>query len=270
MMADEATTPVVAPEIVETPAVVTPEAVVETPEVEEKPDEDDGSGEETSEDEDLHGKKPRGKSAEARINELTRQFRQEQRRADALERLVTVSTQNPPQDGAEKPQLEKFDTYDAYVEALTDWKVDQRLQSRASEGASKAADSIRTASWEAKVEAVSASIPDYATIVGTSEVPIADHVADALMDSAKGPEVAYHMAQHPEIADRLNKMTPVKAAIEIGRLETQLATPVVRAPSKAPAPGSPLRTGSPATAPNLASADMDTYIAERRKQGARF
>jgi len=94
-------------------------------------------------------------------------------------------------------------------------------------------------------------------------------VYEALMDSDRGPELAYHMAQHPEIAEELNKLTPVKAAIRLGRLETALAAPVAKSTTKAPAPISPIRS-APARQTDLAKASMNDYIEMRRKQGAGY
>lgn len=233
-------------------------------------------GEETSEDEQqssedggLHDKKRRGKGAEARIDELTRKFREQERRAEYFERLAT-GQQAPPsaQEAAPRPKLDDFADYDAYIDALTDWKVDQKLETRNQSAQQQAQAGLRATTWESRVEEARSSIADYDTVVGSSELPIAAHVADALMDSERGPELAYHMATHPEVVDRLNRMSPVKAAMELGKLETSLTAPVVKAASKAPPPVSPIKTTASTQPTDLSRANMDDYIEMRRKQGA--
>lgn len=244
-----------------------PEVEPETPTDEIPADEE--HADEENDDDQLHDKKRRGKSAEARIDELTRKFRDAERRAEALERLVTgQSTPDSPQVGADRPKPDDFSTYDDYIDALTDWKVEQKFQRTSSETAQKANADIRAVNWESRVESARTSIPDYDTVVGSSELPVAQHVADALMESERGPELAYYMATHPTFADQLNRMSPVKAAVELGKLETSLTAPPVKAASKAPPPATPIKTTASSAPANLANADMDTFIKMRREQGA--
>ena len=101
---------------------------------------------------------------------------------------------------------------------------------------------------------------------------IAPHVVDTLLDSESGPELAYHLAKRPETVKRINALSPLSAARELGRIEATLsnpAAPQIKPASKAPAPITPVRSSAPA-AVDLASANMDQYIAARRKQGATF
>lgn len=219
------------------------------------------------EDGDLHDDKPRGKSARTRIDELTRARREAERERDFYKGLVSQPTPISPPEGASKPASDSFETYDEYVDALTDWKVDQKLAKTSSETATRTEGMVRQANWSSKMEAAQSLLPDFATVVGSSEVPVSPHVAEALMDSDRGPELAYHMAQHPEVADRLNKLSPVKAAIELGRLETALAAPVVKPTTKAPAPITPIRPGATRQA-DLSKLSGEEYRAERAKQGA--
>ena len=223
--------------------------------------------EEGDEHEDLTDKPRRGKSAESRINEKHRLLKEAERERDFYKGLATQTAHPSPLEGADvEPELDQFDDYGDFVKALAKYEV--RREQAAS--VSSRENIIREAQWESRVEAVRASHADYETVVGSSEQPIAGHVYDALMDSERGPEMAYHMATHPEIAERLNKLSPIKAALELGRLETSLAAPTARPASKAPPPTTPLKTTGSTVPANLANADMDTYVIERRKQGARY
>jgi len=219
--------------------------------------------------EDLHEEKRRGKTAQDRINDLTRARREAERERDFYKGLVSQPTPASPVEGAPKPTPDSFDTYDGYIDALTDWKVEQTLTRQSSAKAQQTTEMVREANWAAKLEEARSTIPDYADVVGSSDINIAPHVADALFDSDLGPQLAYHMATHPELADRLNKLSPVKAAIELGRLEVALTTPVAKPTTKAPAPVNPIRS-APARQSDLAKVSMDDYIEMRRKQGAAF
>ena len=216
---------------------------------------------------DLTEKPHKGKSATARIDELTRLRREAERERDFYKGLATQTAHpSSAQDADVEPEPDQFEDYADYVKALARHEV--RREQVAS--VSSRENIIREAQWESRVEAVRASHADYEAVVGSSEQPIAGHVYDALMDSERGPEMAYHMATHPEIAERLNRMSPIKAALELGRLETSLAAPTARPASKAPPPTTPLKTTGSTVPANLVNASMDAYIAERRKQGARF
>ena len=216
---------------------------------------------------DLTEKPHKGKSATARIDELTRLRREAERERDFYKGLATQTAHPSSAEGADvEPEPDQFEDYADYVKALAKHEV--RREQVAS--VSSRENIIRDAQWESRVEAVRASHADYETVVGSSEQPIAGHVYDALMDSERGPEMAYHMATHPEIAERLNRMSPTKAALELGRLETSLAAPTARPASKAPPPTTPLKTTGSTVVVNLTTASMDAYKAERRKQGAKF
>lgn len=80
----------------------------------------------------------------------------------------------------------------------------------------------RTESWAKNQAAVRQAIPDYDEVVGLSEVVVAPHVTDTILESDRGPEVAYYLAQHPEKADQINGLSPIAAARAIGRIEASL------------------------------------------------
>lgn len=261
--AEQQPAPEVNPDTLEKKAVEAEEENPEPPEA--KPDE-----------EGLRDDKGRFKGAQARIDELTRARREAERERDYYKGLA--APKQAPQTGSEaapaqKPTADQYGDYGDYVEALTDWKADQRDAQRntaeATRSADRAADLQRQA-WATKVSAVETTLTDYAEIVGNSDLPIAGHVAEALMEADRGPELAYYFAQHQHELAKLNAMSNARAAIELGRIEATLGgQPPAKAVTKAPAPITPVRGGI-AGRTNLAEADMDTYIAERRKQGATY
>jgi hypothetical protein len=129
---------------------------------------------------------------------------------------------------------------------------------------------IRDRAWEAREAQTKASIPDYDAVVPVSTVPIKPHVVEALMDADAGPSLAYHLAKNPDVAARLNAMTPTRAAIELGRIETTLTAPAVKVPSNAPTPITPITPQASGRTVDLSKASMEDYIAERKRQGAVF
>ena len=257
----------------ESPETVTEELQQsEQQEAADKPEEgdegDDQGGEEKPQE------KPK-RSARERINELTKRAHEAEREAQRWREAAERKTADP----SEKPNPDKFGSYDEYVEALADWKADQRVaesfkrrDAERSQAAEARAAEAKAQAWAERQSEFREATPDYDAVVGKSSVQVAPHVVDALLDSDSGPELAYHLAKRPETVKRINALSPLSAARELGRIEATLSSPAapqIKPASKAPAPITPVRSSAPA-AVDLASANMDQYIAARRKQGATF
>jgi len=257
----------------EAPETVTEELQQsEQQEAAEKPEEgdegDDQGGEEKPQE------KPK-RSARERINELTKRAHEAEREVQRLRE----ASERKPAESTEKPIPDRFGSYDEYVEALADWKADQRVaesfkrrDAERSQAAEARAAEAKAQAWAERQSEFREATPDYDAVVGKSAVQIAPHVVDTLLDSESGPELAYHLAKRPETVKRINALSPLSAARELGRIEATLSNPAApqfKPASKAPAPITPARSSAPA-AVDLASANMDQYIAARRKQGATF
>jgi hypothetical protein len=94
-------------------------------------------------------------------------------------------------------------------------------------------------------------------IASAADISVSDAIRDAMLESEQGPRILYHLAENPELADKLNSMTQTSALREIGKLEarfeanatpkeakTEAETKPSIARSKAPAPISPIKTSS--------------------------
>lgn len=257
----------------ESPETVTEELQQsEQQEAADKPEEGD-EGDDQGGEEKLQEKPKR--SARERINELTKRAHEAEREAQRWREAAERKTADP----SEKPNPDKFGSYDEYVEALADWKADQRVaesfkrrDAERSQAAEARAAEAKAQAWAERQSEFREATPDYDAVVGKSSVQVAPHVVDALLDSESGPELAYHLAKRPETVKRINALSPLSAARELGRIEATLSNPAApqfKPASKAPAPITPARSSAPA-AVDLASANMDQYIAARRKQGATF
>jgi hypothetical protein len=222
-----------------------------------------------------------------RIDELTRKVRENEREA-AYWRARAEAAAAPPKEAPKKPTPDQFDDYGAYVEALTEFKADEKvntaLDAREKAATEKQQAQTRVTTWNERVIEARKSIPDYDTVMAASEVPIAEHVLDELRDSELGPQLAYHLDKNPDVAEKLNTMNPRQAAREIGRLEAKLSStvtaspdPKVDAPQEPPAPKVKTTNAPPpvkpvgqgrSTAVDLSKASMDDYVKQRAAQGA--
>jgi hypothetical protein len=223
-----------------------------------------------------------------RIDELTRKVRENERERDYWKARAEAAAA-PPKEAPKKPTPDQFDDYGAYVEALTDFKAEEKinttLDAREKAAAEKKQAETRVTTWNERVIEARKSIPDYDAVMAASEVPIAEHVLDELRDSELGPQLAYHLDKNPDVAEKLNTMNPRKAAREIGRLEAQLLSTVTASPdpkvdapppeppapkvktTNAPPPVKPVGQGR-STAVDLSKASMDDYVKQRAAQGA--
>jgi len=67
-----------------------------------------------------------------------------------------------------------------------------------------------------------------------------------ILESEKGPQLAYYLAKHPEKVHELNDLPPHRQAAEIGRLEARLSKTEPKKVTKAPPPVPPLKSNTSA------------------------
>lgn len=241
---------------------------------------------------------PKRQTAQERIDEITKTSKEMERRLqqeNAFWRTQAELNQRaaPPKEEPAapvdlKPAKDDFEDQDDYIEALTDWKAkkaakevaDERDAVRSSEDSSNRQVNV----WKEREAKVRETIPDYDTTMATSGVQVRQSVIDAFMDSEYGPQIAHHLATHPEVAAKLSNMGAKAIDREIGRLEVMFEKPVdppkdegaddtpalpVSKTSKAPAPTSTIKQSGSTKTP-LEKMGMDEYIATRKSQKARW
>jgi hypothetical protein len=247
-------------------APVEAETVEETPESEPIEEAEEQSGQESEETKVTEEKKPNPK-LEKRFSELTKQredarkeAQREREQRESLEsrlkELEQRSNPAPVQSSAyEKPQPHQFTDAFEYAEALSEWSAEQALLNRDKQEAERRANDERQKmlnDWQKRLDAAKSDLPDYEDMVASSDVQVSDAVRDAILESDVGPRILYHLAENPEIAEKLNAGSMISALRQIGKLEAQFEkkeTPVSEAKpsvarSKAPAPINPIKGSS--------------------------
>ena len=171
----------------------------------------------------------RAKGVGKRIDELTRNWREAERREQAL--LALLQKQQPTQQEPEpvKQAIKsladfEFDEakYSAHVREQTRLEAIEaaRQEVRAErERSDKVRQLNEFRSREAKFSALT---PDYAEVAHFA--PISESVAGLVMELDEGPLVAYHLGKNPEIARNLNDLPQHRVAMELGRLEARLVS----------------------------------------------
>ncbi len=126
-----------------------------------------------------------------------------------------------------KPKQDDFDTYDDYVEALTDWKTDQKLAAR--EEAAKKADEerqVQTAAAQeldkrkSSIARAAEKYPDWHEKVAAAQnVPFNQQMGLYAGESEVGPELIYYLATHADKCAEIAALPPAKALLEMAKLE---------------------------------------------------
>jgi hypothetical protein len=202
-----------------------------------------------------------------RVNEITRARREAERRAQYLEQQLTQlqGQQQQTQPHSERPpSLADFQTPDEWAAAVLEHA--ERRASKSVEGRLQQLDQQRSQQdvvngWEAKERDFATQTPDYLDRIHelTEAVQFHPDFLGALAGSDHGPAIAYHLANHLDVADRLSRMSPVAAAVELGRIEAQLTAPKPNKPvTKAPEPA-PTLGGSSPMAKDLSKMDYESY-----------
>lgn len=185
--------------------------------------------------------------------------------------------QAPKSDEPKAPKPEDYDTHEAYLEAKVEWladqKVDKKLQER-EERQSKAkaaeADKALTDSWTASVAKVREKYDDYDEVTQDEGFNPTPAMARAMLESDHKAEIAYYLAKNPEEMERIAKLSPLRQAAEVMKLEDKVSASAkspAKKPSKAPPPIDPVGGKSKSDENSLRDdLPMAEWLARRQKQ----
>jgi len=201
---------------------------------------------------------------EKRFSELTKarkeaeaQLAEERKTKESLEaRLAALESNQAPrqqeQESNQRPTPDNYKDAFEYAEALSSWSAEQALIKREQEIKQKEVEAKRETvykTWNQKLEATKAELPDYEDMVASSTVKVNDIVRDAILESDVGPRILYEIASDDDLAEKLTTMSLPSALKLIGKLEVQFERTdskaekkTVVAKSKAPEPIRPLRS----------------------------
>lgn len=232
--------------------VETSAAAVEEPPVKTDPDSDTDDTQETGDteeddDDTAPPSKGKGGSRQRRIDRLTRE-NEELKRQMAERSVKPQDKPSEPAQQAGKPKLEDFRTLEAYQEALTDWKIDERERNRKEADARTAAEEAVRAEqdgWAKKEKAARKAHTDYDDLMETIKIPVGPGVLaarQAMLEDEHGAELLYHLAKHPKELERIAALPPASAVLAVGRLSASLESPATEN-------GQPRITGAPKPPP---------------------
>lgn len=208
-----------------------------------------------------------------RFNELTQKRYAAERKAQELERQLSEmrkqsqqeqQPQPPPTAPGTKPTREQFNfDEDAYLDALTDWKIEQReaqAEAKRKERDTQRQQQEKQTEFNNRVDQMNVAgmgkYQDWRDVVWVVPPQIFHQdFVQAVTESQMGADIAYHLGKNLQEAERISKLSPYAMAAEIGKLELKISNPEKKT-TKAPPPVNPV--GGRGTAPSELDPSKDT------------
>jgi hypothetical protein len=184
-----------------------------------------------------------------------------------------VETQKESKAPEGKPHPDQFETHAEFVEALTDWKVEERErkaeEQRRTQEARTAEERMIT-DYNQRVKDFKKDHKDFQEVIdNVSDVEISVAVKELILGSEIGPAIAYELAQDPDEFERICQLPAMAAARAIGKIEARLDAHKSESDkketktTKAPQPIKPLSANAAGSArksifdPNISQAEYE-------------
>lgn len=209
-------------------------------------------------------------AAEERIGTLTRKWRESQQEAaywkgiaDGKKAGTDTPGETPQgvQPTKPKPRQSDFENYDDYVDALTDWKTDEKIAAFQREAAAKATD-LRTrdneSQFQAKLVEGAERYEDFEDVAQNPVLPITPAMVEILKDTDYPADIAYYLGRNIKECTMISRLPQLQAARVIGRIEAEIKSKFVDGkPPVAPAKPKTVTNAPPPVKP-IGSAEVVT------------
>lgn len=225
---------------------------------------------------------PRGVAK--RLKELTDARRAAEAREERLLKLLEQQHQpsfQPPSEPDKGLSDFGYDEkkYAAYVAKQTATTAAEAARKEFEKLQTERESASRRAVYEARAEAFAKTVEDFETVLD-GKWACSEPMAELIEESDEGPAIAYYLAQNPDEAAKLARLSAAKAGKEIARIEDKLVSERKKAAekpvTKAPAPTPKIEAVAPGMAVSAASPESDklsmkewakAWEREHRKKG---
>lgn len=206
--------------------------------------------------------KPKQSGEDRRIAELTRRWREEQRRSDRLMAMIEDNNRKASQPAqvaipGQPQQPKPVDTAEAIREAAEKLLKQQEAASR-------------RATFDKRAGEFAKNVEDYDDVVAAGVWACSEAMAEVIEDSDEGPAIAYYLAQNPSVAEQIYRHSPAKAGRELALIESRLVAERKKAAeatvTKAPPPPPKIEANDPGNVDQDPSKMTDLQFAKWRKK----
>lgn len=238
---------------------------------EEESEDSETSEEEEGEDEEDAGekKKPRRRRAgyKRRVQKLSKKLSEAESEAKYWREQALKNQGEAKDAGAESQESKKessatandrpspgdFENPEDFVEALADWKFEQKMKATEAEKGLNAQQKElekKAQKLQKQVQEFSLKHDDFEELIeDINHIPVSPTIQEALLESENGAALMYELAKRPEEYEKINGLPPVKAATALGRFEAKYVSPssdepeqTVKKKTTAPKPLSPVKS----------------------------
>ncbi len=226
--------------------------------------------------------KPQG--VQGRINDLTKKRRDAEREVEYWKKQALKGSK--PKDDIneakpvhkanvlEKPTRYLYDDEDSYIEALVDYKAEQRSITKEKSNQKKQEQSSAKEAQEVKGKAVATlndkgmnQYDDYEEVVLRNDsLVVSDLMVEALTEMEGGELVAYYLGKNPSRSKAIAGMTTYKQSVALRSIERQLSKTTSRKVTKAPAPTRGVKNKGVGVKKDPSKMSTDEWIAYRNKK----
>jgi hypothetical protein len=224
-----------APEVKSSVQKETLESVTEEKEETDESKDESESENETDDSNDSDKDKPRKKGGfQRRIDKLNSRISDKDKeveywKAQALKDVSAekkvVESKVVASEG--KPIPDSFDTHAEYVEALTDWKTEQKFKEReqAIEKSNLQSEQQKLiTAYNERAKSFAEKNDDYYDVIeSVDDIPVSSTIKEIILSSENSAELTYELAKNREEFARICKLSPIAAAREVGKIESKLS-----------------------------------------------
>jgi hypothetical protein len=129
-----------------------------------------------------------------------------------------------------RPKEDDFKTYSEFVEALTDWKTDRKLEAQEAKRREDAARETAENKGKAITDAHNARVDEAKTrysdwekvFEGLDDNSFTEPMVVFIFESERGPDITYYLATHRDELEKIRAMSPLRQAAALGKIEDGL------------------------------------------------
>ena len=192
------------------------------------------STDESKKPEDDDGENTKDK-VQKRINDLTKLRRTAERerdwerakRAELEEELGKLKSKVPP---ADKPDRSNYEDDTDYLEALTDWKVSEKLKENGTKSSKETEELNEKNEMHEAFEEIDSVIvkgkekfADFEEVALNSDLKISLDMTEAILSSSIPEKILYHLGKNPDLSAEIAEMKSVQVIKEILKIENELS-----------------------------------------------
>ncbi len=190
---------------------------------------------------------PKKKTAQERIDEITKARREAEREREYWKRVALEKGREPVEKEVpatpaipQRPTLEQFDTTVEYEDALFNWyETKKTVEQTVSRQRTENEEAFRK--FNQRAEKLRKEYEDFDMVI---ETPVFSEVMrNTLLRAENGPLLAYHLGspENRDTVERIKTLPPELQIYEIGKLETKLLLAhQTKKSTSAPAPITPV------------------------------